>query len=86
MTIDELKKSVEILKSEGWTEGEVLGSFYAMFQDGKVNLNEFEAMCAVIGYELTDEFKKMSPEDQRTKGYYENDEEETKTEVTEKED
>lgn len=71
MTIEEGKKAVAELKSEGYDEEEILASFYAMFQNDEIDINILEALTHIVGYELTDEFKNMSPEDQKTKGYEE---------------
>ena len=71
MTIEEGKKAVAELKSEGYNEEEILASFYAMFQNDEIDINILEALTHIVGYELTDEFKNMSPEDQKTKGYEE---------------
>lgn len=71
MTIEEGKKAVAELKSEGYNEEEILASFYAMFQNDEIDIHILEALTHIVGYELTDEFKNMSPEDQKTKGYEE---------------
>lgn len=69
MTVDEGKKAIEQLKAEGHSDDEILGAFYKMFQDDKLNLEQLEGMVNLMGYHLKDEFKAMSPEDQKTKGY-----------------
>lgn len=74
MTLDEVNNAIKELKAQGWTEQDILGSFYAMFKEDKINIDELEALCDVLGYKLTEEFKNMSPEDQKTKGYEEVDE------------
>lgn len=68
MTVDEAKKAIEQLKAEGNDENAILGAFYKMFQDDKLTMEQFEAMVNLMGYHLTDEFKAMSPEDQKVKG------------------
>lgn len=74
MSVDEGKKVIEQLKAEGHSEEEILGSFYKMFQDDKLTLDELDGFVNLMGYHLTDEFKAMSPEDQKTKGYEETEE------------
>lgn len=69
MTVDEGKKAIEQLKAEGHSDDEILGAFYKMFQDDKLNLEQLEGMVNLMGYHLKDEFKAMNPEDQKTKGY-----------------
>ena len=71
MTIEEGKKAVAELKSEGYNEEEILASFYAMFANDEIDIHILEALTHIVGYELTDEFKNMSPEYQKTKGYEE---------------
>lgn len=75
MTIEEGKKAIAELKSEGNSEEEILFGFYRMFQEDEIDIDVLEALTHLVGYELTDEFKNMSPEDQKTKGYREADEE-----------
>ena len=77
MTLEEAKKAVEELKAQGETEESMLGTFYLMFQDDVITVEELGDLCQLIGYKLTDEFKNMSPEDQKTKGYEEVEDEET---------
>ena len=76
MTPEEAKKMVEDLKQEGLSEEEILYSFYRLFQDDKITIEGLEGLVETLGWHLTEEFKKMSPEDQKTKGYEEIEEEE----------
>lgn len=69
MTGEEAKKTLDELKAQGYSDDELLGSFYLMFVDGKIDVDEMENLSNALGYSLTDEFKNMSPEDQKTKGY-----------------
>ena len=71
MTLEEGKQAIAELKSEGNSEEEILYGFYRMFQEGEIDINILEALTHLVGYELTEEFKNMSPEDQKTKGYEE---------------
>lgn len=77
MTLEEAKKAIEELKAQGETEESMLGTFYLMFQDDVISVDELDDLCQLIGYELTDEFRNMSPEDQKTKGYEEVEDEDT---------
>lgn len=74
MTLDEGKKAIEQLKAEGHSEEEILGGFYKMFQNDELTFEELDGIVNLMGYHLTDEFKAMSPEDQKKKGYEETDE------------
>lgn len=68
MTREEATKFFDEQKANGMSEDEILAVLYKMFQDDKIDLNQLEALCAVMGYELTEEFKNMSDEDKKTKG------------------
>ncbi len=74
MTREEAEKAFEMLKEQGQTDEEILGGLYVMFQQGKISLEELESYLDTLGYELTEEFKEMSPEDQKTKGIQYDDE------------
>ena len=40
-----------------------------MFAEDTIELDELESVIGVLGYEFSEEFKNMSPEDQKTKGF-----------------
>ena len=87
MTKEEATKFFDEQKANGMSEEEILAVLYKMYQDDKIDLDQLEALCAVMGYEFTDEFKNMSEEDKKTKGIEEagDDEDEAPTkEVEEK--
>ena len=71
MTPEELNKAVEAMKADGATEEDMLGAFYKMFQEDKITFEGLEALVEGIGYHITDEFRAMSEEDRKTKGYEE---------------
>lgn len=85
MTVEEGKKAIEELKAQGNSEEEIAGSFYLMFVDGKIDVEQLDALVNLLGYHLTEEFKNMSPEDQMTKGFEEKEEDEDE-EIEVKED
>lgn len=85
MTVEEGKKAIEELKAQGNSEEEIAGSFYLMFVDGKIDVEQLDALVNLLGYHLTEEFKNMSPEDQMTKGFEEKEEDEDE-EIEDKED
>lgn len=68
MTIDEAKQAFATMKKQGADDNTILGFLYNLFQNDKIDVNQLGALVNVLGYELTDEFKNMSPEDQKTKG------------------
>lgn len=69
MTVDEMKQAITQLKADGRSDDDILGAFYKMFQDDKLDLEQLDGVVNLMGYHLKDEFKAMSPEDQKTKGY-----------------
>lgn len=74
MTVDEAKKTFEELKSQGRTEEELAGAVYLMFKDDLINVDELGKLCGLLGFELTEEFLAMSPEEQKTNGWTEGNE------------
>lgn len=75
MNVEDVKKVIESLRGEGYTDEEIASAFYGMFQKDEVSLDDLKDMVGLIGFELTEEFLNMSPEDQKTKGYEEESEE-----------
>lgn len=69
ITIEEAKKAMDEMMAQGTSEDDMLGILYLMFQDDKISFDELEALVDALGYEITEEFRNMSPEDQKTKGY-----------------
>ena len=68
MTFKEGKSVIAELKSEGMTEEQILATFYAAFQAGDINVDELGELASLVGYELTDEFKRMETEEQKETG------------------
>lgn len=85
MTIDEAKKAFDEMRAQGADDNAMLGTLYRMFQDDKIDVEQLGALVNVLGYELTDEFKQMTPEDQKTKGWEADDESEKAKGVTDEE-
>lgn len=71
MTPEEAKSAIDALKKDGLGDEEILYAFYRMFQDDKITVEGLEGLVETLGWHLTEEFKAMSPEDQKTKGYEE---------------
>lgn len=84
MTAKEAREAIDELMAQGETEDEIIAVFYQMFIDDKLTLEEFGNLLGVMDYELTEEFLNMSPEDQKTKGW-EEDENEVKEDANERE-
>lgn len=85
MTINEAKKAFDEMRAQGADDNAILGTLYRMFQDDKIDVEQLGALVNVLGYELTDEFKQMTPEDQKTKGWEADDESEKAEGVTDEE-
>lgn len=85
MTIDDVKKAFDEMRAQGADDNAILGTLYRMFQDDKIDVEQLGALVNVLGYELTDEFKQMTPEDQKTKGWEADDESEKAEGVTDEE-
>lgn len=75
MSIEELQKAVEEMKAQGQSEEEIAGAYYLLFRDGKIDLEQLEALVNNLGFELSEEFKAMDPETQKEAGYQVLDEE-----------
>ena len=71
MTMEDLKGLIEELKQEGNSEEDIVAGFYKMFQDDKINFEQLEALVHQVGWEITDEFRNLSDEDKKTKGFEE---------------
>ena len=69
MTETEAREAIAELMEQGETEEDIIAVFYQMFIDDKLNLEEFGNLLEIMGYELTEEFLNLSPEDQKTKGW-----------------
>ena len=71
MTEAQVNQVIETLKNDGKSEEEILGAFYKMFQDDKINFEQLEALTEALGWHITEDFRNMSDEDRKTKGYEE---------------
>ena len=69
MSIEELKKASEEMEAQGKSKEEIAGAYYLMFRDGKINVEQLEALVNILGFELSEEFKAMDPEQQKENGY-----------------
>jgi hypothetical protein len=68
MKPEEAKQAIDAMKEQGKSDEELLFALYGMFQDNKIDVNELGDLVQLVGYELTDEFKNMSPDQQKTQG------------------
>lgn len=56
MTRQEVLKMIDEMKAQGGTEGEILETFYIMYNDKKITLDQFRALANEVGYDLSPEF------------------------------
>ena len=73
MSVDEAKEAISEMRAQGNSDEEIAGAFYLMFVDEKLDVNQFNALVNLLGYHLSEEFMAMSPEQQRTQGFAEQD-------------
>lgn len=69
MTIEEARKVIEQMESQGASKEEIAAAFYLLFREDKIDSEQLEALVNLVGYELNDEFKNMDPEQQKENGY-----------------
>lgn len=68
MTEQDVLNAVEELRKNGWSDDDIVKTFYLMYRDEKIDLDELRGLCKVIGYEFTEEFEHMSDQEKKTKG------------------
>lgn len=56
MTVEETKKAIEELKEKGITYEQICDALYKMYRDDKLDLDQFEALAKLTGYELNEDF------------------------------
>lgn len=69
MTLEEAKKAIDSFKADGLTDEEIAIVFHDMFVDDKLSIDELNELVGLVGYGLTDEFRNMSPEEQKQRLY-----------------
>lgn len=74
MTLEEAKKAIDGFKAEGMTDEEIVVVLHDMFVDDKLTIDELAELVGLVGYEITEEFRNMSPEEQKERLYDEVDE------------
>lgn len=66
LSIEDAKSAIDELKKEYKLDDEgVAGVLAEMFQAGKLTVTQLEDLIGIVGFELTDEFKNLSPEEQK---------------------
>ena len=69
MTVKEGRKMVEELRKEGLSDENIVAGFYQLFIDDVINIDQLGDLVQLVGWEITEEFKKLSPEEQKTMGW-----------------
>lgn len=67
MTEQEFRKFIEDQHGEGRSDEEIVKIFAKMFQDGKSDRDEFEALIGALGYELSEDLRGLSDDELREK-------------------
>lgn len=65
MTVKEVKEVIKSLRKSGASDEDIAGSFYMMFVNDKIDVNQLNALLNVLGYHLSDEFLSLSTEEQK---------------------
>ena len=60
MNNEEFTKLVESLKAQGMSEEDILSTLLEMFKKGEVTAEDLEKAAGSLGYEVTEEFKKLA--------------------------
>ena len=84
MELKELQDALSELKSQGMSEEDILGSLYTMFIEDKIDANQLEAIADEMGYQLSEEFKKLPDEEKKTFGLAEGEAEEEEPNLKDK--
>lgn len=65
MTIQEAQKAIEVLRGYGANDEQIAKSFAMMFINDEIDEHVLEALMHVLGHELTDEFKRLTPDQKK---------------------
>ena len=57
MTIEEAKNGIEILRSEGRSDEEILNIVYEMYQNNEISIDELKMLSQLLGYEFEEGFE-----------------------------
>lgn len=68
MTREEAKKIIDSELAQGTTDEELLKAFYGMYAENLIPLDELKELADILGYELSDDFLKMSEDERKALG------------------
>lgn len=71
MTKKEIENIIDELRSEGYSDENMILTFKAMYLDNQIDLREFKGLLDVLGYELMDKYENMSKAEIRKSEQYE---------------
>lgn len=63
MTLEEFRKDIESERAKGTPDEDILGVFASMYIKGVIGRDALEAIAGELGFEMTEEAKKMSDEE-----------------------
>lgn len=66
MTVEEIKKVMEELNNDGFSDKQIVNAFYKMYQHDELNFEQFQAIIALLGFEVSDHIKQMGDEERKT--------------------
>ena len=64
MTIKEVIEAIEELKQQGNSDEDIAMSFYLMYTESKIDINQFKALLDVLDYHLPKCFWDMDKDEQ----------------------
>lgn len=65
MTRKEMERAIEEFRSQGDSDEDIIEVFKMMYLDNQIDLREFKGLIDIMGYELTDDYDKISKEEFR---------------------
>lgn len=74
MTLEEAKEAIEQFRAEGDSDEDMLKSFYMMYANDDITLDDLRVLTELVGWHFTEEFEAMSEADKKTKGLSQEDE------------
>lgn len=74
MTLEEAKEAIAQFRAEGDSDEDMLKSFYMMYANDDITLNDLRVLTELVGWHFTEEFEAMSEADKKTKGLSQEDE------------
>ena len=75
MTLNEAKQAIKELRKQGASDEMAFATFFEMYKNDKLTLEQFEVFAVLLDYELTEEFKNMSEDERKAMNVFKNKEE-----------